>query len=108
MNPQLVRSAPPRRPLTIRAKVRSVRRLTRTPLIVPRLDAEDSPVRLVQWLIEESAPVSTGDRVAELLADGVLFHVSCDVSGVLVRIERHRGADVRTGETLAWIECEAE
>jgi hypothetical protein len=57
--------------------------------------------------MDEASPVVPGDRVVELLADGVLFHVSCDVPGILLRIERPRGSEVAAGETLAWIEPES-
>lgn len=74
----------------------------RTSITLPDLGAES--VQIVQWLVEPAAEVLSGDRILELLADGVLFHLSADVSGRLVRQERHRGCIVKTGETLGWIE----
>jgi pyruvate/2-oxoglutarate dehydrogenase complex dihydrolipoamide acyltransferase (E2) component len=83
-----------------------VSRIVPVPLRVPDFGRLCSGPRVVQWLMEPGSPVSPGDRVVELLADGVLFHVSCDVSGVIVRIDRPRGSDVTPGETLAWVEPE--
>ena len=72
------------------------------PLRVPELGADQ--IEVVQWLVEVGSPVNEGDRVVELLASGVLFHLSADQSGVLSRQDRSRGEIVQTGEILGWIE----
>jgi len=64
-------------------------------------------VQVVQWLVSPGTVVAAGDRLAELLAGGVLFHLAADVDGVLVEVCRDRGAAASTGETLAWIETAA-
>lgn len=70
---------------------------------VPELGAGDRPIEVVQWLVDETRMVSAGDRIVELLADGVVFHLTSDRAGLLDRIERSRGAVVQAGETLAWL-----
>jgi pyruvate/2-oxoglutarate dehydrogenase complex dihydrolipoamide acyltransferase (E2) component len=72
------------------------------PVVVPELGADE--IEVVQWLVEIDSPVSLGDRLLELLADGVLFHLSADVSGVLMQLDCQRGGSVHAGETLGWIE----
>lgn len=76
------------------------------PLLVPELGAED--VQVVQWLVEPRSQVSSGDRVVELLAGGVLFHLQAEVTGILIQVDCDRGCFVRTGETLAWVEPDEE
>lgn len=72
------------------------------PLILPELGA--SEIEVVQWLVDPLTIVAEGDRVLELLADGVLFHLSADASGVLMQQDCQRGGSVAPGETLGWIE----
>jgi pyruvate/2-oxoglutarate dehydrogenase complex dihydrolipoamide acyltransferase (E2) component len=75
------------------------------PVAVPELGSAGRAVEVVQWLVDESRAVSVGDRIVELLADGVVFHLTSERSGRLERIERDRGAVVSAGETLAWLEA---
>ena len=72
------------------------------PLLLPELGADE--IQVVQWLVEVNAPVGEGDRVLELLAGGVLFHLSADTAGTLIQQDCHRGCLVRPGETLGWID----
>ncbi len=62
-----------------------------TPIELPDLGVGDAPVRLVQWLVEAGAEVIEGERVAEVLADGVLFHVEAPASGTLIEINTSAG-----------------
>lgn len=71
------------------------------PVTLPDLGV--ATARVVQWLVAPGAPVNAGDRIVELLAGGVVFHLAADISGVLVRIESGRGCEVSTGTALAWI-----
>lgn len=56
-----------------------------TPIILPDLGAGDQPIRLAQWLVESGDTVVQGDRVAEVLVGGVLFHVASPADGVVQR-----------------------
>ena len=64
----------------------------------------DAPVRLVQWLVDVGAEVIEGERVAEVLADGVLFNVAAPVSGILTTIQASRGTKLRAADVLGQIE----
>lgn len=77
-------------------------------VVVPELDAGDEPVQLVQWLVDPGAPVHTGDRIAELLVAGVVFHLASPADGVLIRRFKSAHSRVATGEVLACIEREPD
>ena len=62
-----------------------------TPIELPDLDVGDAPVRLVQWLIDVGTEVIEGEHVAEVLADGVLFHVAAPATGTLIEINTFAG-----------------
>lgn len=72
------------------------------PLLLPDLGADS--VQVVQWLVDTPANVVEGDRILELLADGVLFHLSTTGTGQLARQDCRRGCFVTKGETLGWID----
>lgn len=77
------------------------------PIVMPDLGAA-AAVQVVQWLVETPGPVMEGDRVLELLADGVLFHLSAESSGLLLQHDCRRGCLVAAGETLGWIASAAD
>jgi pyruvate/2-oxoglutarate dehydrogenase complex dihydrolipoamide acyltransferase (E2) component len=74
----------------------------RIPVVLPDLGSQQTTI--VQWLVEVPAKVTSGDRILELLADGVLFHLAAEADGWLVQQECRRGCGVTPGETLGWIE----
>ena len=76
------------------------------PIELPDLGSSDAPVRLVQWLVDAGSEVIEGERIAEVLADGVLFHVAAPASGSLTMIACTGGAELRRGDVLGWIERE--
>jgi pyruvate/2-oxoglutarate dehydrogenase complex dihydrolipoamide acyltransferase (E2) component len=76
------------------------------PVLLPDLGVDDA--RIVQWLVAVGGPVAVGDRIAEVLAGGVLIHLAAEAPGVLQKIDCGRGCRVREGEPLAWIEPAAE
>ena len=45
------------------------------------------PMRVGQWLVRIGERVSEGDRLVELLADGVLYVVPSPASGLLTQVE---------------------
>jgi pyruvate/2-oxoglutarate dehydrogenase complex dihydrolipoamide acyltransferase (E2) component len=72
-----------------------------TPIAMPELRAGE--VRVVQWLLDVGANVSCGDRLLEVLADGVLLHLQAETAGTLMRLDVQRGAALHRGVILGWI-----
>jgi pyruvate/2-oxoglutarate dehydrogenase complex dihydrolipoamide acyltransferase (E2) component len=78
----------------------------RTPLTLPDLKAGNEELRVSCWLVDLGDAVVEGDRVVEILLDGVTFDVVAETSGTLARIERPLDAVVRTGDVLGWLETD--
>ena len=76
----------------------------RVPVVVPDLQAGGAPIRVVQWLVDAGTQVYSGDRVVELVANGIVFHVEAPAEGVLSEIERGGRAEVGVGQVLGWVE----
>jgi pyruvate/2-oxoglutarate dehydrogenase complex dihydrolipoamide acyltransferase (E2) component len=76
----------------------------RIPLTLPDLGAGDEELRVSCWLVDLGDCVDEGDRVVEILMDGMTFDVLAERSGTLARIERPLEAVVRTGDVLGWLE----
>jgi pyruvate/2-oxoglutarate dehydrogenase complex dihydrolipoamide acyltransferase (E2) component len=74
------------------------------PVVVPKLDHPSRRVQLVQWLVDPGTAIHAGDRIAELLVAGVVFHLAAPVDGVLSRVAVRAHTPVRTGEILCWID----
>ena len=72
-----------------------------TPIVLPYQGVGDAPVRLVQWLVDVGAEAIEGERIAEVLADGVLFIVAAPASGVLTRVSGN--SDLDSKKILGWI-----
>jgi pyruvate/2-oxoglutarate dehydrogenase complex dihydrolipoamide acyltransferase (E2) component len=68
----------------------------------------DAPVAVSQWLVEPDGLVTVGDRLIELLADGVTVDLPAPTSGRLVEIVVVEDDEVKPGMILGWIEGEAE
>ncbi len=77
------------------------------PIVLPELGAEDEPTRVSCWLIDLGDPVETGDRIVEVLTQGIAFDVSASSRGVLSHIEKPFDTTVSTGDVLGWIEQKA-
>jgi pyruvate/2-oxoglutarate dehydrogenase complex dihydrolipoamide acyltransferase (E2) component len=80
---------------------------TRNPIRIPELQLGDQELEVGVWLVEEGQSIEAGDRIVELLFPGVVFIVSSEVSGILVRRERLEGVSVRSGDLLGWVESDA-
>ncbi len=78
----------------------------KTPIILPNLGAGDQEIRLVQWLVESGDNVIEGDRVAEVLVGGILFHVSSPADGVLSRTIDTEDALLAPSATLGFVETQ--
>lgn len=75
------------------------------PVVVPELDARTSPLQLVQWLVDAGTPVLAGDRIAELLVSGVIFHLPAPGDGTLATQAVRNHSPVHIGDVLGWIDA---
>ncbi len=78
----------------------------RIPVILPELGAGDEELRVSCWLADLGDAIGAGDRIVEILMDGVTFDLAAEQSGILTRIEKPLDSVVRTGDTLGWIEAD--
>jgi pyruvate/2-oxoglutarate dehydrogenase complex dihydrolipoamide acyltransferase (E2) component len=74
-----------------------------TAIVLPELGVRNQPIRVSEWLVEPGEAVSAGDRVVEVLVQGITFDVPAPASGMLTRIERARDTEVSAGDVLGWI-----
>ncbi len=74
-----------------------------TPLVLPDLGNGDRAMRVSCWLADLGDLIDEGDRIVELLFDGITFDVLADHSGTLTRIECPVDSTVRQGDVLCWI-----
>src|SRR5437763_12574399 len=73
-------------------------------ILVPELGESVLEATLGRWLKNEGEPVSVGEPLVELETEKVDLEVGAEKSGVLARIEKPPGADVRIGDVLGVIE----
>jgi len=71
---------------------------------VPELGESVLEATVGRWLKNEGEPVSVGEPLVELETEKVDLEVGAEKSGVLARIEKPQGADVRIGDVLGVIE----
>ena len=76
----------------------------RAPVLQPDLGVTEEPVHVSCWLVDLGEPVDEGDRLVQVLVQGVTFDVPAPATGTLTRIEKSLDAQVRVGETLGWID----
>jgi 2-oxoglutarate dehydrogenase E2 component (dihydrolipoamide succinyltransferase) len=76
-------------------------------IVVPEVGESIVDARVAKWLRKEGDVVSVGDPLVELETDKIDLEVSAPQGGVLSRIERKDGEDVKVGEVLGRID-EAE
>jgi 2-oxoglutarate dehydrogenase E2 component (dihydrolipoamide succinyltransferase) len=77
-------------------------------IVVPELGESVIEATVGRWLKKEGDPVSVGEVVVELETDKVDLEVGAERGGVLARIERREGEDVKIGDVLGLIEEERE
>jgi pyruvate/2-oxoglutarate dehydrogenase complex dihydrolipoamide acyltransferase (E2) component len=77
-----------------------------TPVLLPDLGTRDEPVRISTWLVDPGETVEAGDRIVELLVQGITFDVAAPQSGVLMRIDKAFDVTVGPGDVLGWIDEE--
>jgi 2-oxoglutarate dehydrogenase E2 component (dihydrolipoamide succinyltransferase) len=75
-------------------------------VVVPELGESIVDARVSRWLKKEGERVSAGDPLVELETDKIDLEVGAPQAGVLARIDRRDGEDVKIGEVLGVIEEE--
>jgi 2-oxoglutarate dehydrogenase E2 component (dihydrolipoamide succinyltransferase) len=73
-------------------------------IVVPEVGESIVDARVARWLRKEGETVAAGDPLVELETDKIDLEVSAPQAGVLTRIDRHDGDDVKVGEVLGTIE----
>jgi len=73
-------------------------------IVVPEVGESIVDARIAKWLRKEGDVVSAGDPLVELETDKIDLEVSAPQGGVLTRIDRRDGDDVKVGEVLGVID----
>jgi 2-oxoglutarate dehydrogenase E2 component (dihydrolipoamide succinyltransferase) len=71
---------------------------------VPEMGESVVGATVAHWRKQEGEPVAAGEAVVELETEKVDLEVAADRSGVLARIVRHEGDEVKIGEVLGLLE----
>ena len=74
-----------------------------TKIVVPALGESVVEATIARWLKKEGDRVQPGESLVELETDKVNLEVGAEKAGVLARIDRKDGDDVKVGETLGVI-----
>jgi 2-oxoglutarate dehydrogenase E2 component (dihydrolipoamide succinyltransferase) len=82
--------------------------MTRHELVVPELGLGDRPLNLSLWLVKAGSEVNEGDRVVEVVSDGVSIDLPAPASGRLVRTLVLEDAPIKVGQSLGLIDSVAE
>jgi 2-oxoglutarate dehydrogenase E2 component (dihydrolipoamide succinyltransferase) len=73
-------------------------------IVVPEVGESIVDARVAKWLRKEGDAVAAGDPLVELETDKVDLEVGAPQAGVLSRIDRKDGEDVKVGEVLGVID----
>jgi 2-oxoglutarate dehydrogenase E2 component (dihydrolipoamide succinyltransferase) len=73
-------------------------------IVVPEVGESIVDARVAKWLRKEGDTVAVGDPLVELETDKVDLEVAATQAGILKRIDRHDGDDVKVGEVLGVID----
>ncbi len=73
-------------------------------IVVPEVGESIVDARVAKWLRQEGDVVAAGDPLVELETDKIDVEVSAPKAGVLSRISRKDGDDVKVGEVLGSID----
>jgi 2-oxoglutarate dehydrogenase E2 component (dihydrolipoamide succinyltransferase) len=73
-------------------------------IVVPELGESVVEATVGKWLKKQGERVSVGEPVVELETEKVDLEVGAEHGGVLARIERGEGEDVKIGDVLGFIE----
>lgn len=77
-------------------------------IVVPDLGESVVEATVAAWLRQEGDPVKAGEAIVSLETDKVDLDVPAPRDGVLSKIERQAGEDVRVGEVLAQLDAADE
>ena len=69
-------------------------------IVVPQLGESVVEARVARWLKKEGDAGRAGEPLVELETDKIDLEVGADQAGVLARIDRQEGEDVKVGEVL--------
>ena len=72
--------------------------------MVPALGESVVEATVARWLRKQGDRVQPGETLVELETDKVNLEVGAEKAGVLAKIERNEGEDVKVGETLGILE----
>ena len=73
-------------------------------IVVPEVGESIVDARVAKWLRKEGDLVSAGDPLVELETDKIDLEVAAPQAGVLSRIDRKDGEDVKVGEVLGIVD----
>lgn len=68
---------------------------------VPDLETGSAEVTFVTWLVPSGSNVIPGERIAELLAEGILFQLESPAEGRLTRLKAKPGEVLSPGAQIA-------
>ena len=74
-------------------------------IVVPQLGESVVEARVARWLKKVGDTVAAGEPLVELETDKIDLEVGADQAGVLARIDRQAGEDVKVGELLAVVDA---
>ncbi|HLY26657.1 MAG TPA: biotin/lipoyl-containing protein, partial [Aggregatilineales bacterium] len=77
-------------------------------IVVPELGESVVEATVGRWLKQEGEAVKVGEPVVELETDKVNLEVGAEKEGVLTRITRQQGEDVKIGDVLGVIDESAQ
>ena len=75
-----------------------------TNIVVPALGESVVEATIARWIKQEGEAVNAGDPLVELETDKVDLEIPAETDGVLGKIARQEGEDVRIGDILGLIE----
>jgi len=77
--------------------------MSETTILVPALGESVVEATIARWLKKEGERVEPGEPLVELETDKVNLEVGAEKAGVLTKIERQEGEDVKIGDVLGVI-----
>jgi len=77
-------------------------------LLLPELGLGDGSIVLSLWLVPLGSEVTEGDRLVEVLADGVTVDLPSPASGVLIEIAAGEDDRLQVGQLLGIVEAPAQ
>ncbi len=73
------------------------------PVLIPELGVEDATITFLMWMVPNGAQVIPGERIAELLMQGVVFTLDADAEGTLIERPGLTGETVTVGQSIGEI-----